>query len=256
MVARVDVDSIAASLDIDAIVAKSTRGVSNRAIDLVRRQIVGLDEIGMRAVGRLLRRDPLTLPTGPPLALGADAPPDQTTTMSGRYAGPISRLVALTLDVVIISASYTLLLAAVQFVAGVLFGASFDSASGGGVWAFGGLIVFGFCYFWFSEALTGRTVMKGVVGLKVVRADGSPLSPGAAAIRTLVLPFSFVLFGIGALMMLVDRRRRALHDLAARSAVVYDWGDRPAELPAPLTRFIDKRNAAMSSSVAGTAPGH
>ena len=77
----------------------------------------------------------------------------------------------------------------------------------------------------------------------MIRNDGRPLSPGAAAIRTVVLPFSFLLFGVGALMALVDRRRRALQDVAAGSAVVYDWGDRPAELPAPLTKFLDRREA-------------
>ena len=99
--------------------------------------------------------------------------------------------------------------------------------------------------FWFSQALTGRTISQTLAGIKVIRSDGDPLSPGAAAIRTVVLPFSFLLFGIGAWIALVDRRRRALHDLAARSAVVYDWGDRPAALPAPLTRFLERRVASM-----------
>jgi uncharacterized RDD family membrane protein YckC len=96
---------------------------------------------------------------------------------------------------------------------------------------------------------------QALVGLKVVRTDGSPLKPGAAAIRTVVLPFSFLLFGIGALMALVDRRRRALQDVAAGSAVVYDWGDRPAALPAPLTKFLDKRNATLPAPVHGRRGG-
>jgi uncharacterized RDD family membrane protein YckC len=105
------------------------------------------------------------------------------------------------------------------------------------------LLFYGFFYFWFSQALTGRTISQALVGLKVIRSDGEPLSPGAAAIRTIVLPFSFLFFGVGALMALVDRRRRALQDVAAGSSVVYDWGDRPAALPAPITRFLDRREA-------------
>ena len=105
------------------------------------------------------------------------------------------------------------------------------------------IVLYGFAYFWLSQALTGRTVSQALFGIKVIRNDGQPLGPGAAAIRTLVLPFSFVLFGVGALMALVDRRRRALQDVAAKSAVVYDWGDRPAALPAPLTRFLDRKEA-------------
>jgi uncharacterized RDD family membrane protein YckC len=245
VVARVDVDAIARSLDIDAIVAESTKGVFGRFIDLLRRQVVGVDEIGMRVVSRLLRRDYESLPVGPPLTSDPEA-----DTMSGRYAGPVSRLGALALDLFIISSTFALLWAGVTYLFGVLFGGSGDGTSGG--W-FGivGLVLYGFCYFWISQALTGRTVSQALVGLKVVRTDGSPLKPGAAAIRTVVLPFSFLLFGIGALMALVDRRRRALQDVAARSAVVYDWGDRPAALPAPLTRFLDQRQVSLPAPVNG-----
>ena len=242
VVARVDVDAIAASLDIDAIVAESTKGVFGRFIDLLRRQVVGVDEISMRAVNRVIRRDYESLPTGPPLALGAETQ-DGVDTMSGRYAGPVSRIGALGLDLFVISSTYTLLIAGVAYLFNVLFGTSIDLTESGSWLAGAALLLYGFCYFWLSQALTGRTISQALVGLKVIRNDGRPLSPGAAAIRTVVLPFSFLLFGVGALMALVDRRRRALQDVAAGSAVVYDWGDRPAELPAPLTKFLDRREA-------------
>ena len=249
VVARVDVDAIAASLDIAAIVAQSTKGVMGRFTDLLRRQIVGVDEIAMRATNRLLRRDYASLPAGPPLADGHEALDDDESTMSGRYAGPISRIGALGLDVFLISSTFTLLLAGIVYLVDVLFGATVDPS---GAWVAPVLLVlYGFVYFWLSQALTGRTISQALVGIKVIRSDGQPLSPGAAAIRTLVLPLSFLLFGIGALMALVDRRRRALHDVAAKSAVVYDWGDRPAALPAPLTRFLDRKEA---SPLVATAP--
>jgi uncharacterized RDD family membrane protein YckC len=214
-----------------------------RFIDLLRRQVVGVDEISMRAVNRLLRRDYETLPAGPPLDGGDEAIEGAATTMSGRYAGPVSRIGALGFDVFVISSTFTLLLAGIAYLADVLFGASIDPE---GNWVPPLLLLlYGFTYFWLSQALTGRTISQALVGIKVIHADGRPLGPGAAAIRTIVLPFSFLLFGIGALMALVDRRRRALHDLAAKSAVVYDWGDRPAALPAPLTRFLERRDAAL-----------
>ncbi len=248
IVARVDVDAIAASLDIDAIVAQSTKGVVGRFTDLLRRQVVGVDEISMRTTNRLLRRDYASLPAGPPLADGDEAVDDDRTTMSGRYAGPVSRIGALGLDVFVISSTFTLLLAGIGYLIDLLFSASTEP---NGTWVPPLLLLlYGFMYFWLSQALTGRTISQALVGIKVIHGDGQPLSPGAAAIRTIVLPFSFVLFGVGALMALVDRRRRALHDIAARSAVVYDWGDRPAALPAPLTRFLDRKEA--SSPVPST----
>ncbi len=246
VVARVDVDAIAKSLDIDAIVAESTKGVLGRFTDILRRQLVGIDEIAMRAVSRVLRRDYESLPTGPPLADDREPLVGDGASMSGRYAGPVSRLAALGLDLFVISSTYALMVAGVRYLLDVLFDATIDL---GGTWVPSGLLlVYGFAYFWFSQALTGRTISQMLAGIKVIRSDGDPLSPGAAATRTVVLPFSFLLFGIGAWMALLDRRRRALHDLAARSAVVYDWGDRPAALPAPLTRFLERRVAAVSSS--------
>ena len=246
IVARVDVDAVAASLDIDAIVAQSTKGVMGRFTDLLRRQVVGVDEIAMRTTNRLLRRDYDSLPAGPPLDGGHEAIDCGGATMSGRYAGPVSRIGALGLDVFLISSTFTLLLAGVAYLVDALFGASIEP---NGAWFAPVLLVlYSFTYFWLSQSLTGRTISQALVGIKVIRSDGQPLGPGAAAIRTIVLPFSFLLFGAGALMALVDRRRRALHDVAAKSAVVYDWGDRPAALPAPLTRFLERRTPPVGAA--------
>ena len=37
-------------------------------------------------------------------------------------------------------------------------------------------------------------------------------------------------------MIVVQREHRSLHDLIARTCVVYDWGDRSAEMPGPLSQ--------------------
>ena len=240
---RVDVNAIADAVDIDRILQRSTKGVSDRFIDLFRRQIVGLDEIGMRTLSRLFRRDPNLLPAGPPALVESAEASDKPTTMSGRYAGPLSRLGALALDLFFISSSFTLLAAGVQFLWNTMLGGEQEFTSGDSFWLLLAIGLYGFLYFWVSASLSGRTVAQAIVGLKVVQGDGTPITPGHAFVRALVLPFSFMLLGIGALMMLFDRRRRALHDFAARSSVVYDWGDRPALLPAPLTRFLDSRNS-------------
>ena len=46
---------------------------------------------------------------------------------------------------------------------------------------------------------------------------------------------------LGLIPIVTGKRRRALHDAAAGSIVVYDWGDRPAELPAPVTAWLRQR---------------
>ena len=54
-------------------------------------------------------------------------------------------------------------------------------------------------------------------------------------LRTLCLPLSLALLGVGILMILINRQRRALHDLIAGTAVVYSWNARAARL-----RFLAK----------------
>jgi uncharacterized RDD family membrane protein YckC len=78
-------------------------------------------------------------------------------------------------------------------------------------------------YFTYGLATTGRTVGKALVGTRVVRADGSDLHAGRAALRVLMMPLSFALFGIGLLLIVIRRDRRALHDLIVDTAEVYYW---------------------------------
>ncbi len=95
--------------------------------------------------------------------------------------------------------------------------------------------------------LNGKTVGYSVLGIKVVSREGSPITPGHAAIRVLVLPIS-VISVIGVLGIIFDPKQRALHDFAAKTAVVYDWGDRPAEMPSPLTNWLVKKGVVRSAA--------
>ena len=75
----------------------------------------------------------------------------------------------------------------------------------------------------------------------MVSADGSPLTVRQAFVRTVAFPLSALLFGIGFLMILVQREHRALHDLIAGTCSVYDWGERAAEMPGPLSAFLARQ---------------
>lgn len=81
-----------------------------------------------------------------------------------------------------------------------------------------------------------------VVGLRIVDRTCEPLSGRQAFRRVLVLPLS-VASVIGLVGIVIDRERRALHDLAGGSTVVYDWGDRTATLPTPLARWLAQHAA-------------
>ena len=92
-------------------------------------------------------------------------------------------------------------------------------------------------YFAYPIAVGGSTLGMAIVGLEVVTKDGSGVGAGRAVLRTLCLPLSVIFLGIGILMILVNRQRRALHDLIAGTAVVYSWNARAARL-----RFLAKRS--------------
>lgn len=156
--------------------------------------------------------------------------------VSGSYAGAVSRLVAYAIDATVITLLFGLMVAGVSWVVGLVSDGGSDDTSGW--WIVVGGAVWSFAYLWVGWAVAGRTVGMLVTGIKVVARDGTPLSPAAALVRVLTFPLSFLLFGLGLVGIVIGRERRALHDVCAGSVVVYDWGDRPAELPAPLTRWI------------------
>ena len=65
LLARIDVDALVEQTDLGAVIARSSSGIASDALDVVRSQAVGLDELIARWIGRLRRR-PYTGPPGPP----------------------------------------------------------------------------------------------------------------------------------------------------------------------------------------------
>ncbi|WP_370324272.1 RDD family protein [Euzebya sp.] len=236
---RVDVDRVVRRVDVDRIVAASTGGMLARLVDIARRQVVGLDTILVRTVLRLRGIDLTTIPDGPP-ALVEDGGERGRYEVTGRYAGPVSRLLANGADVAAAFGLFTALSAGAGYLASLLLGIEFDPQGVSGSWGTAALVVVLFAYSWLSVAVAGRTPAMAVLGLRVVSRQGRPLSTTRAAIRTLVLPLSALAFGLGFLGLLLSRERLGWHDLAAGSTVVYDWGDRPASLPTPLGDWLER----------------
>jgi uncharacterized RDD family membrane protein YckC len=248
MLDEVDLERLVRRAGIPELVADSTGKVAGSALDLGRRQLVGLDVGISRFIQRLLRRDPDALPAGPP-TLVADGrariqPPDPEAArakarfeVSGFYAGPLSRVAAFAGDVALATSAFTAGVAALSWLVATLFGAELSTDDDGVLWLFA-YVGWLFVYWMVASAVVGRTPVMALAGLRIVSRDGTPLRPRDALVRTLVLPLSLVAFGIGGAWMVVDRERRAWHDLLAGSSVVYDWGGRPAQLPTPLARWI------------------
>ncbi len=155
--------------------------------------------------------------------------------LEGHYAGIVTRFGALVIDVVTIAVLFAIGGQLLEYILTVLLRhriALSDAPIASGV----ALAAWAFLYLAYPLAMTGRTFGMSVVGVRAVRTDGSHLSTRRSVVRVLALPLSFLLFGLGFLLIVLRADRRALHDLIAGSAVVYAWDARAARL-----RFLARR---------------
>ncbi|MFI5694581.1 RDD family protein [Kribbella sp. NPDC051586] len=215
---RVDVESLVRRSGLPEVVVESQARLAGSVVDLGRRQLAGLDAVLNRGVTRLLRREPAR----------------RSRTVTGEYAGVVSRATATALDVLIIATTFTIGLAGVNLLTTSFWGLSVRRALPASI----ALGVLAFCYAFGFLAVAGRMPGQGIVGLRVVRSDGGTIHPGQALRWVAGFVFSVVLAGLGFVLIVFQREHRALHDLIAGTAVVYDWGERPAELPGPLSAFL------------------
>ena len=157
--------------------------------------------------------------------------------LQGHYAGFASRLAAFLVDLVVLTAIFMLVLAAINFAASIATGKTINF-NRNDIWVVVAYLVWGFMYFAHSWGLNGRTAGGAVFGLQVLTEDGYDVSGGRAIARTLAFPLSFLILGLGFLGILLDGQRRALHDIIARTVVVYSWDARAARL-----RFLSQESA-------------
>lgn len=240
---RVDVAALVERAGIPQIVAESTGHLGGTALDMLRRPVVGLDEIISRVLNGLVRRNFSEFPKGPgDLTAWADERSSEEGIKTGRYAGPLTRLLAVFVDSFLVTVGFTLIIAGLQLLIGLFIEGDYEFPVAQGVWYGVALALWAFVYLWFSLAVFGKTFGKAILGVQVVGADGTiTLRGGQAFVRTLMYPLSFVVFGIGLLGIIFGRERRAWHDHFAGSAVVYDWGSRTAQMPTPLAEFLERR---------------
>jgi uncharacterized RDD family membrane protein YckC len=156
----------------------------------------------------------------------------------GHYAGAVSRLLAFAVDVGASWGLFTLGAAALAFSIQLVTGRNFSLSShqvasllSGAIWEF--------IYFAYQWSSGGKTIGMALLGIRVVKTDGNPIGAREAIKRTLALPLSFLLFGLGFIGILTNRDRHALHDRLAGTAVVYSWDARAARL-----RWLAKQDSA------------
>jgi len=139
-----------------------------------------------------------------------------------RKAGVLRRYVAVLLDTVIV-------LLPLELVMGVMNGGGYAERSDGSVhvgvdvagkaiWLF---LLVGLAYYVFSEALTGATLGKGIVRIRVVDEHGEHPTLSAAVVRNILRPVDALFFYlVGAVFALMSPLGQRLGDRAAHTVVV------------------------------------
>jgi uncharacterized RDD family membrane protein YckC len=176
-------------------------------------------------------------------------PPAAQENLQGHYAGFASRFLAFAADVVVITAGFLLILAAVNFVASFVTGKSVNF-SRNDIWVIIAYVVWAFIYFAHWWGLNGKTPGGGLFGVQVLTDDGRDVSGRRAIGRTLAFPLSFLILCLGFLGILLGDRRRALHDVIAGTVVVYSWDARAARL-----RFLSRPQYSAAPPAPPESPG-
>jgi uncharacterized RDD family membrane protein YckC len=93
------------------------------------------------------------------------------------------------------------------------------------------LFVAYFLSFW---TYSGQTLGHKILGLRVVRVDGRPLSLGTAALRFLGEMLSWLVLGLGLIWVAFDVNKEGWHDKIARTRVIRTH----EQLPAPAANGL------------------
>jgi uncharacterized RDD family membrane protein YckC len=236
LVGQIDVSKLVSQTDLGRVLAASTTGVVTGVLDLVRSHVAGLDQWVERVTtavfhGRGGRPPGPGWPAESTSVVAGRPRYERNLALQGRYAGPFSRLAAAGADFGASIGIFNVVLAAASFAWRVVTGHDVSFSHHPvvvdpllGVWAF--------VYLAYPWALSGKSLGMAVLGIRVVTPSGGPISARQAVVRALVLPFSVALAPFGLSGVVFQRERRALHDFAAGTVVIYAWNARAAQLRA------------------------
>ena len=90
-------------------------------------------------------------------------------------------------------------------------------------------------------SLTGQTVGKYAMGVKIVRMDGQPMGFFNSVRRLFGYVISFLVLGLGFIWILVSNLRQGWHDNIAGTYVIYSWDAKSNErLEGWIARFAGR----------------
>ncbi|MFN2183828.1 MAG: RDD family protein [Anaerolineae bacterium] len=220
---------------VEEFVEAQGQSLGMRFVEELRAQAVSGDLAVARIARRVVRHPKPEVPPLPRAVPEAAALAGAPASLYGRGAGFVSRLLAFVVDVIIVSIAIRAiewLLQDLQMVTGwAPLPMAGSSTAGSAVPIFvtaGEALLLSAVYFLFFWSVAGITPGKGLMGLRVVRRDGSGLSFLRSLLRLFGYWLSTLLYGLGYLWIAIDNRREAWHDKIAKTAVIYAWDARPS----------------------------
>ncbi len=183
--------------------------------------------------------------------------------LQGQYAGFVSRAAALVMDIVILIIGVIIINWLIALPLTFFFGVNIENCAamtGNAprfIQAFCRVINFAWwvvavaaapVYFTFMFATSGQTIGKYVMGLRVVRVDGRPMSVAKGFLRQLGYFISLIPLGLGFFWVVVDDRRQGFHDRLVGTVVIYAWRARQDEFILDrLRRWFHRSGSAVAS---------
>jgi uncharacterized RDD family membrane protein YckC len=167
------------------------------------------------------------------------------------HAGFISRAIAFVLDIVVMTVAVLAAVALLQALLGffTLYGLIGQRVVQSSPFREIGVVVIALIgvgvavgypvVFW---VLLGQTPGKLLMGVRIARTNGKPLTIGRALLRYLGYWLSAIPLGLGFFWVLVDDQRQGWHDKLADTYVIYD-----ARSPVPLSAPSAPRPGSMAA---------
>lgn len=145
--------------------------------------------------------------------------PPEARPYQGHRAGLVTRLVAATIDALLVGLVLLLGYAGLATVRFLIDPRSFSFPEPGLFFSLTAALTVLVVYLTVSWWITGRTYGCHVMGLRVVSHNGSNMRFLGALVRAWFCAF----FPIGLLWAAVNRENRSVQDIVLRTSVLYDW---------------------------------
>jgi len=161
--------------------------------------------------------------------------------MTVYYGGFWRRFAAISIDTIILD-----LFTAILALAGNVLISPDDGFSYAVIIPYYGMaLLLNAAYFTYFHGITGQTPGKRMLGLRVVQADGAPLTPGIAFLRWVGYIISKIPLFLGFIWAAFDGRKQGWHDKIAGTVVIRTIEDRrTTDRPSPDTPFGPNRGHA------------